>query len=146
MAPEERRWLLLIHQLPPEPAYLRVRIARRLQRIGAIAVKNTVYVLPDGRSTREDFEWTVNEIREGGGDANVFEARVVAGLTDAEIEQLFNGARNDDYDAIAADAGKRELAGDVARLRKRLADIRAIDFFGAPQGAAAGAVIDAMAR
>lgn len=146
MTTDERRWLLLIHQLPPEPAYLRVRIARRLQRIGAIAVKNTVYVLPDGRSTREDFEWTVNEIRESGGEANLFEARIVAGLTDSEIEQLFNAARNDDYNAVAADARTRELSGDVARLRKRLADIRAIDFFGAPQGAAASALIDAMAR
>jgi len=146
MAPEERRWLLLIHQLPPEPAYLRVRVARRLQRIGAIAIKNTVYVLPDNRATREDFEWTVNEIREGGGEANLFEARVVAGLADAEIEQLFNAARNEDYDAVAADAGSRELAGDVARLKKRLAEVRAIDFFGAPQGAAASARIEAMAR
>ena len=47
---------------------------------------------------------------------------------------------------MAADAQTRELAGDVARLRKRLADIRAIDFFGAPQGAAASALLDAMAR
>ena len=146
MASEERRWLLLIHQLPPEPAYLRVRVARRMQRIGAIAIKNTVYVLPDSRSTREDFEWTVNEIREGGGDANLFEARIVAGLADAEIEQLFNAARNEDYDAIAADAGARELTGDMARLKKRLADVRAIDFFGAPQGAAASARIEAIAR
>jgi hypothetical protein len=145
-ASEERRWLLLIHQLPPEPAYLRVRVARRLQRIGAIAIKNTVYVLPDNRSTREDFEWTVNEIREGGGEANLFEARVVAGLADSEIEQLFNAARNEDYDAVASDAGSRELAVDVARLKKRLAEIRAIDFFGAPQGAAASARIEAMAR
>src|SRR5437763_13286390 len=106
-ASEERRWLLLIHQLPPEPAYLRVRVARRLQRIGAIAIKNTVYVLPDNRSTREDFDWTVNEIREGGGDANLFEARVVAGLADAEIEQLFNAARNEDYDVLASDEGSR---------------------------------------
>ncbi|MEA2163110.1 MAG: hypothetical protein QOK37_1237 [Thermoanaerobaculia bacterium] len=145
-ASDERRWLLLIHQLPPEPAYLRVRIARRMQRIGAIAIKNTVYVLPDKRSTREDFEWIVNEIREGGGEANLFEARVVAGLADAEIEQLFNAARNDDYDAVAASDDARELAGDVARLKKRLADIGVIDFFGASQGPAASARVEAMAR
>src|SRR5690242_17890637 len=40
------RWLLLIPQLPPEPAYLRVKVWRRLQRLGAISVKNSVYVLP----------------------------------------------------------------------------------------------------
>ena len=33
-------WLLLIHQIPAKPAYLRVKIWRRLQGIGAIAVKN----------------------------------------------------------------------------------------------------------
>ena len=39
-------WLLLIHQLPAKPAYLRVKIWRRLQDIGAIPVKNAVHVLP----------------------------------------------------------------------------------------------------
>ena len=33
-------WLLLIHQLPAKPAYLRVKIWRRLQDLGAIAVKH----------------------------------------------------------------------------------------------------------
>ena len=36
-------WLLLIHQLPAKPAYLRVKIWRRLQDIGAVAVKNAVH-------------------------------------------------------------------------------------------------------
>ena len=36
------RWLLLVHQLPAKPAYLRVKIWRRLQDIGAVAVKKTV--------------------------------------------------------------------------------------------------------
>src|SRR5207249_2390673 len=40
------RWLLLIHQLPPKPDYFRVKVWRRLQRIGAVAIKNSVYVLP----------------------------------------------------------------------------------------------------
>ena len=40
------RWLLLIHQLPAKPAYLRVKVWRRLQALGAVAVKNAVYALP----------------------------------------------------------------------------------------------------
>jgi DNA-binding transcriptional regulator PaaX len=40
------RWLLLIHQIPPKPGYLRVKAWRRLQRLGAVALKNSVYVLP----------------------------------------------------------------------------------------------------
>ena len=37
----------------------------RLQQLGAIAVKQAVYVLPDFPSAREDFEWLKTEI-EGG--------------------------------------------------------------------------------
>jgi len=32
------RWLLLVHQIPAKPAYLRVKVWRRLQSIGAIAM------------------------------------------------------------------------------------------------------------
>jgi len=48
------RWLLLIHQIPPKPDYFRVRIGRRLQRIGAVPIKNSVYVLPNREDTYED--------------------------------------------------------------------------------------------
>jgi len=51
--PSASRWLLLIHQLPPSPAYLRVKTARQLQKIGAVAVKNSVYVLPNTESANE---------------------------------------------------------------------------------------------
>ena len=46
---EAARWLLLIHQLPAKPAYLRVKVWRRLQALGAVAVKNAVYALPATR-------------------------------------------------------------------------------------------------
>jgi hypothetical protein len=38
-------WILLIHQLPPKPTNLRVRIWRKLQKLGSVAIKNSVYVL-----------------------------------------------------------------------------------------------------
>ena len=40
------RWLLLIHQLPPRPLYLRAQVRRRLNQVGALPLKNSVYVLP----------------------------------------------------------------------------------------------------
>ena len=138
-------WLLLIHQLPAKPAYLRVKIWRRLQDIGAVAVKNAVHALPMNEETQEDFEWLLREIQEGGGEAFVCEARLIDGLSDEEVRALFDRARDGDYAELAkevqalAKALRRkesgnavtELRGPVARLRKRLAEIAAIDFFGA---------------
>src|SRR5262245_53028849 len=77
LEPGARRWLLLVHQLPARPSNLRVRTWRRLQQLGAIAVKQAVYVLPDLPSTREDFEWLKTEIETGGGEARVFAADAV---------------------------------------------------------------------
>jgi hypothetical protein len=78
-------WLLLIHQVPPKPDYLRVKIRRKLHRIGATALKNSVYVLPNTPAAREDFEWLAREITAEGGEAAVCEATFVAGVTDAEF-------------------------------------------------------------
>ncbi|HEY3145126.1 MAG TPA: chromate resistance protein ChrB domain-containing protein, partial [Dongiaceae bacterium] len=137
-------WLLLIHQLPAKPAYLRVKIWRRLQGIGAIAVKNAVHVLPMNEETQEDFEWLLREIREGDGEAVVCEARLIDGLSDQDVRALFDQARDADYAELVKEAhalakslrrnAKSKTLADqraqVARLRKRLAEIVAIDFFG----------------
>ena len=147
MQDSEGRWLLLIHQIPPKPDYFRVKIWRRLQRLGAVAIKNSVYVLPKNEQTQEDFQWVLREIVEGGGEATLCEARFVDGLSDSEVEDLFQSARGSDYDEIAVEArrlaaiplskGKiqdersAQIATDLAKLKRRLAEVVAIDFFGA---------------
>ena len=143
--PAADRWLLLIHQLPTKPAYLRVKVWRRLQGLGAVAVKATVYALPATPEAQEDFEWLLREIAQGGGEAMVCEARLVDGLTDQEVRALFDRARDADYEALAKevralaaaigdDAPPERLAeakAQLARLKARLGQVAAIDFFGA---------------
>lgn len=137
--------MLLIHQLPTKPAYFRVKIWRRLHDIGAVAVKSTVYALPANAETQEDFEWLLKEIIEGGGEAMMCEARLIDGLSDAQVRTLFDRARDEDYEAIASEARglsakldeasaqdqKGEARAQVGRLRKRIAQVAEIDFFDA---------------
>lgn len=139
------RWLLLVHQLPAKPAYLRVKVWRRLQSVGAVPVKHGVYALPVSDQTQEDFEWLLREINEGGGEAMVCEARLVDGLSDAEVRARFDAARDADYEEIAKEARilaktldraksperLTEARPQVVRLRARVAQVIAIDFFGA---------------
>src|SRR5262245_41937706 len=83
-------WLLLVYQLPTRPSRARVHVWRRLHEIGAIAVKNSAYVLPNSSQSHEDFEWMRNEIIGLKGQATVFDARSVEAATD---EEIFNGFR-----------------------------------------------------
>jgi hypothetical protein len=78
-------WLLLMQQLPAKPAYLRVKVWRRLQAMGAVPVKNAVHALPMNEGTQEDFEWLMREIVEGGGEAFLCEARLIDGLSDEDV-------------------------------------------------------------
>lgn len=75
----ESKWLVLVHQIPPSPAYLRVKVGRHLQRVGAVAIKNSVYALPYGEEAQEDFRWVLAEVSKGGGDGTVFGAHLVGG-------------------------------------------------------------------
>jgi hypothetical protein len=133
------RWLLLIHAIPPKPDYLRVKIGRRLARLGAVAIKNSVYALPKGDDALEDLHWVAREIVEGKGEASIIEARFVEGLQDRKVEELFQAAREADYAAMTLESQRLRaewvkgtpIASEVGRLRKRLSDVVAIDFFGA---------------
>jgi hypothetical protein len=76
---EAADWLLFLHQLPPKPDYVRVKVRRRLKGIGAALVKNTVYVLPNSDDALEDFQWLREEIVAQGGTAIIAEASFVEG-------------------------------------------------------------------
>lgn len=84
-------WLLLIHQLPPKPDYFRVKVRRRLAKIGAAAIKNSVYVLPNNEESLEDFQWLVRSIEADGGEAMVCEAGFIDGITDQEVAAMLGG-------------------------------------------------------
>jgi hypothetical protein len=142
--PEERRWLLLVHQIPPKPDYLRVKIWRRLQSLGAVPIKNSVYVLPGTEQCHEDFQWVLREIVAGGGEGMVCEAQLVDGLSNDQVQELFQKARNTDYANIQQEAsklsrsGKRGKSGhqpglitSLIRLKRRFSEASAIDFFSA---------------
>jgi len=141
-----RRWLLFVHQLPPSPSNLRVRTWRRLQDLGAIVIKQAVYVLPDSPAAREDFEWLKAETEGAGGQASVFAADSVDAWSDDALVEEFRRSRQGEYAGLARDleqalrrpepravrrtgpaASGRRLLG---RFRHRLAAIERIDFFG----------------
>jgi hypothetical protein len=136
-----RRWLILVHQLPPTPSNLRVRTWRRLQDLGAVAVKQSVYLLPDTAESREDFEWLKVEIESAGGGATVYSAEHVDPAAETAVIDQFRHARQQEYTELASELQRAQRARasrhapaagrrDLARYRERLAAIERVDFFG----------------
>jgi len=151
--PSKQEWILLVHQLPPKPTKLRVHTWRRLQALGAVPIKNSVYVLPHNEKTNEDFQWLRQEIESSGGEANLFRADSVEGSTDKEIIELFRNERDEAYaklttefDGLSGAVREQAKGGSLSagrlaqyqaeshKLRQELDRLMAIDFFNAPQG------------
>src|SRR5262245_39378098 len=140
----DNEWLLLLYLLPARHAQARVQAWRRLQRLGAVALKNSAYVLPYSAEAREDFAWIKNEIVATGGQAMVLTARAPDAATHDEIVGTFRAARAADFETLAADASgllerssrssssRRELTQAQRRLRERFEEAVRVDFFATP--------------
>ena len=161
-APSEgARWVLFMPTFPAKPASMRVKIWRRLQAIGAIGLRGSVYALPNREECVELFEWLSRELGELGGQASICEGRFLDGSSDDDIERRFIEARNADYAVISAAAkqlakkleGKRlaperivAVTGQHAKLVHRLGEVTAIDFLDVPGREAAEGLLEAIAR
>lgn len=146
-AVSERRWVLLLPSIPTSDSTARVKVWRQLQKVGAVALKNAVYVLPNRDECVEAFQWVARELNELGGQASLCEGQFFDDVTDADIERRFIEARNGDYAEISNEArgigkmlkAKRLAADKVAalaaqalKLRRRFDETVSIDFCHAP--------------
>ncbi len=147
--------------IPAKPASVRVKIWRRLQQIGAVGLRGSVYVLPNREECVELFEWVATELREHGGQVSLCEGRFVDELTDDDIAQRFVEARDADYAEVAKAAkvlasklaAKRiapdrmaAIADGHAKLLHRFGEITAIDFLNASGRGAAEGLLASIAR
>ena len=142
---EQPRWLLLGHQLPTRSSNARVKTWRRLQQIGAVPARNSVYVLPNTEQCREDFEWIRSEIVALGGEATVFAADAISAGGTEDIVAVFQRTREQEFRRLKRDIdrllppgkGQRSRSGATGRmngrtarvLRERLMALERIDFF-----------------
>jgi hypothetical protein len=120
-------WLLLHYTLPAQPSALRVYIWRKLKRLGAILLNESVWVLPDTPRTAEQFQWLAVEIHERGGEGYLWRStEFFEGQGDAMVDQF----------AQQADSSYKELLKkmrtknpDVAEFSRRYQQIAATDYF-----------------
>ena len=147
---------MFMPSIPAKPASVRVKIWRRLQAIGAVGLRGSLYALPNRDECVEVFEWLARELRELGGQASICEGRFLDESTDDEIERRFIDARNADYAEIATAArqlakqlGARRIAqitDQHAKLVQRLSEVAAIDFMNVPGREAVEGLLAAVAR
>ena len=151
-------WLLFIMQLPTRPSAPRIKLWRRLQQLGSVALRGSVYVLPHTPQAREDFEWLSAEVKAAGGQASILAARALTATEHAAIVKAFQDARSADFTALAdsvnreatsrkapSSSDRRRAERALRAARQKLGELEALDFGGSPQRDRAMAAVSALA-
>ena len=120
-------WLLLHYKLPNKPSALRVYIWRKLKRLGAVLLHDTVWVLPDSPRTAEQVQWLTAEIQEMGGEAYSWRANTILGQDDESITQQFN----EQVDVVYSDLLKKleKARPDLQEISRQYQLVASQDFF-----------------
>lgn len=130
---------MLLYALPAKSTSARVNLWRRLNRFGAVQLKTSTYVLPEGVTHHERFQWLSEEIRSAGGEASLLRVTEVEGIKEEEMVRMFNDARKEDYNDLIVlcrdltNVSRRSKAGELAlgleKLHRRFNEILEIDYF-----------------
>jgi CRISPR/Cas system-associated endoribonuclease Cas2 len=123
---EARTWLLLSYKVPREPTANRVYAWRKLKKLGAVSLQDSVWVLPATPHTREQFRWLASEIDELGGESTLWESRLIGGQERRLIAE-FEAPVEAGYREILAGLKKRRP--DLAALSRRYQQVMAQDYF-----------------
>jgi len=120
-------WVLLVYKIPREPTSSRALVWRKLKRLGALLLHDAVWVLPATAWTREQFQWLSVEIGELGGEAYLWESRLLLnGLAERLVHQ-FQTRVEIAYQEIL-DELERDNA-DLGALSRKYQQIRTQDYF-----------------
>jgi hypothetical protein len=161
-APRAAEWLLFFYSVPSKPVKNRMKIWRKLAKMGAAQLKGSVYILPYGEERYEMLQWLVSEVASMGGEAAFIRTDRIESMDEGEVVGLFHRTREKDYQSIGkkveeletrlASARKgsgiklRSIASRIDKVSRELDDVRKIDFFSSPAGEALRDRLDALRK
>lgn len=127
-------WLLLVYRIPREPTAGRVHAWRKLKQLGAVALQDAIWVLPQTARTQEQFQWLAAEITELEGEAMLWEARQLYATDEDGLRRQFVEPVEAEYRAILAALKRKDR--NLADLSKRYQQAQARDHFPSDLGQA----------
>jgi hypothetical protein len=143
------KWLVFSYSLPSKfSTNSRVRLWRKLRKLGAISPKTGVHVLPYTEDCLEALKWISLEVEQEYGDALVMKVDQFENLPDDKLIDLFRNERTRDYQEIEvflknleteisiSNRKKSPETGSVVsfqkgikKLRKNIEEVAKVDFF-----------------
>ncbi|MPZ86243.1 MAG: chromate resistance protein ChrB [Actinophytocola sp.] len=156
------RWIVLVVRVPAEPSRHRVAVWRELRRIGALALGQGTWAVPDVPVFADGLARVVELVERGAGELVTLNAAGRGERDGARLTALFTEARQEEWSEFIADCGKFDAEIDkeinkgkltvaeleeeeqsLERLRRWHRDLKVRDVFGAPAAGEADQLLTA---
>lgn len=144
-----KKWLFFSFSVPAKLQGFRVKIWRKINQLGAVQLKNSIYVLPATDHHQEQLTWMGKETDEQGGEFLIIAHGKLLNFSDGQITAVFTQARDADYLAIGEEirsvvpaVGSPDAPAMLRKLEKRLEAIQSIDFFPSGKGASLQKILE----
>jgi hypothetical protein len=146
-----QEWLLVFYSVPSHPVSNRMKIWRKLAKVGAVPLKGSVYILPATEEHEEFCQWLIGEVKSMGGDGAIVKSSEIKTMTDTEIRRLFTTQADREYHRLEkmldvferkiqsirkgskSEEGKH-LADQATKLTKEFEELRKRDYFESSTG------------
>jgi len=132
-------WLFFSFSISVKHQPFRVKIWRRLNALGAVQIKNTVYLLPANERHMEQLTWMAKETEDEGGEAMIISGGMLPLMSREQVMATFTRARDADYHTLEEEIraclerdGRQEA--ELRKFSRKLEAARAIDFFPSGRG------------
>jgi hypothetical protein len=127
LADPSQFWLLLSYKVPRAPTAKRVYVWRKLKKLGAVSLQDSVWVLPATPHAREQFRWLASEIEELGGETTLWESTLLSDGQAARLVERFSAPVEKNYSVILAALKRRNP--DLTALSRQYQQALAQDYF-----------------
>ena len=121
---EESEWIVLNYTLPREPSRIRVSLWRKLKKIGAVNIQQSMWLLPLTANNFSLLNEVKNEVIQNNGEAFVMKSSVDEDGR-RNIIVRFNAARDEEFQELIEESEKfiKEIDKEIARQNYSFAEI-----------------------
>lgn len=97
---EKRGWFIITYKVPSSPSTARVTIWKRTKELGALALQQSVYILPNLPELKEAVYQLKEQVQQFGGECKLLEMASLEEAQEKEIVEGFNRLRNQEYEEV----------------------------------------------
>lgn len=121
---EQNEWIVINYTLPREPSRVRVSLWRKLKKIGAVNIQQSMWILPHSDKNYSLLSEIKAEVSQNSGEAFVMLSSIDEEGKKAIIKR-FNGARDEEYGELLEQCEEffKEIDKEIARENFTFAEI-----------------------